>query len=117
MSTALDPDSASFMPAMSSTALSAVEMAHIVDEHVAALWRGEESGDGPFYRWLGSCLRTGDAPEPAGRPAAISRLAAGGTGIRWHETPTAILGFVPGVRDACYVVSRYACPPWFRAKS
>lgn len=117
MNTALDPLSTPFLPTPRSSALTADEMAQIVDEHAAALWRGHESVDDPFYRWLGSCLRATTEPEPSGRPAAVSTLAAGGAGIRWHETPSAIIGCVPGLRDAQYVIPRYACPPWFHAKS
>jgi hypothetical protein len=98
-------------------ALSAEEMATLVDDHASALWRGDEAADSPFYRWLTSCLEPNDTREPIGDPIAVSRLAAGGAGIRWHETATAIVGYVPGVPNARYVVSRFAVPGWLRASN
>src|SRR5438067_1404532 len=94
--------------------LSAEEMAAIVDDHAAALWRGQEAADGPFYRWLNTCLAAEAAGAPAEAPIAISRLAAGGAGIHWHETATDVVGYVPGIADARYVVSRFSFPHWIR---
>lgn len=41
----------------------------------------------------------------------MSVLAAGGLGIRWFETPSAIIGIVPGHAEGHYLVSRLAIPP------
>jgi hypothetical protein len=86
------------------------EFASNVDRHVAALWLGDEQFDDDFARWLASCLESGKALEPRdGRPVK-SVLAAGGSGIRWYETPAEYVGFIPGVIDAHYVVRKSDMP-------
>jgi len=112
------PDVARFvLPfAARSAPLTAGEMAMLVDEHASALWRGEEAADSPFYLWLSTCLHTAHGQEPPHGPVAISRLAAGGAGIRWYESPTEIVGYVPGVMNAHYVIPRHAFPTWIRAE-
>lgn len=91
--------------------LSCRALAHAVDNHVAALWRGEENVDDDFFVWLTSLWSPTAAPEPKGEPAAISALGAGGVGIRWHETGTTFLGYVPGRPGGCYRVPVTAVLP------
>jgi hypothetical protein len=86
------------------------ELASMVDEHSAALWRGDEDIDSDFFRWFASCLCFGTVAEPTGPAVARSVLAAGGFGIRWYETPTEFTGFIPGRSNARYVIPKSEIP-------
>lgn len=91
--------------------LSISELATLVDAHAASLWRGEEDSDGDFYEWLLACWTECDEGEPATAPLAISRLAAGGSGIRWYESIFDYFGYVQGDQRHRYVVPKSAAPP------
>ncbi len=97
-----------------SRTLTAHELASIIDEHAAALWRGDEDIDDLFYGWFASCWTLSQSLEPEDPPSARSVLAAAGIGIRWYESPTELHGYVAGRSGSHYVVSRFATP--LRAK-
>lgn len=82
--------------------VSAVELARVYDAHVSALWRDYEA-PASFGAWLLTHWHAGSVPLPATSPAAISPCGGGGRGIHWFDTPTAVLGCVPGA-DGCYLV-------------
>jgi hypothetical protein len=92
-------------------ALTTRDLALIVDQHVAALWRGDENIDHAFFSWLASWWRPSEAPEPGTPPSAVSVLGAGGVGIRWYETPAGSVGYVEGRPNGCYRVPTSAVPP------
>ena len=99
-------------PAMLQAApLTARALAHAVDHHVAALWRGEENIDDDFFVWLTSLWSPTAAAEPKGEPAAVSVLGAGGVGIRWYDAGAAFVGYVPGRPGGCYRVPSTAVLP------
>jgi hypothetical protein len=103
-----DSSSAVLLPASS---LSSQDLARIVDQHLAARWRGDEDADHPFFQWLASCWRPESGSEPRSASPATSVLAAGGLGIRWFEMSTTIVGFVPGRPHGYYRVPRSEVPP------
>lgn len=79
---------------------SACEIAQLYDRAAADLWRG----DGDAMRRIADRLEAtwgAGPPEPAAPPAAVSLHGGGGRGIRWYDTATEVLGFVPG-RAGCY---------------
>jgi hypothetical protein len=86
-------------------------LAQSVDQHLAALWRGDEDVDHAFFRWLASWWEATDSTRPALQPDAVSVLGAGGVGIHWYQTTTEILGYVPGREDGCYRVPITSSPP------
>lgn len=86
-------------------------LAHAVDNHVAALWRGEENIDDDFFVWLTSLWSPSAAPEPNGDPSAVSVLGAGGVGIRWYDAGATFVGYVPGRPGGCYRVPSTAALP------
>jgi hypothetical protein len=86
-------------------------LAHAVDHHVAALWRGEKNIDDDFFVWLTSLWSPTAAPEPNGEPIAVSVLGAGGVGIRWYDAGSAFVGYVPGRPGGCYRVPTTAVLP------
>jgi hypothetical protein len=88
----------------------APRIARRYDEYVSAVWRGDRDVT-RFADWLTGCWRMGGPPEPPGPPDAVSHLGAAGAGIRWHQTPTTVFGYIPGVRDRCYQVPVNADPP------
>jgi hypothetical protein len=92
---------------VSPTSLSGATLAHLVDNHLAALWRGEAAADNPFFTWLSSCWRSEPFQEPPTGASSRSVLAAGGLGIDWFDTPGAIVGVIPGHREGHYRVSPY----------
>ena len=96
---------------LQAAALSPRALAHAIDHHVAALWRGEENIDDDFFVWLTSLWSPTSAPAPKGEPAAASVLGAGGVGIRWYEAGTVFLGYVPGRPGGCYRVPSTAKLP------
>jgi hypothetical protein len=87
------------------------DLALIVDQHVAALWRGDENVDHAFFSWLASWWRSSETPAPSTPPSAVSVLGAGGVGIRWYETPAGSLGYVESRPNGCYRVPTSAVPP------
>lgn len=101
------------MPAtlLRSAPLTARDLAHAVDHHVAALWRGEANIDDDFFVWLTSLWSPTAAPEPSGDPSAVSVLGAGGVGIRWHDAGAVFVGYVPGRPGGCYRVPATAVLP------
>lgn len=111
----MEPESAeidlSIASSVSPTLLTETQLASLVDQHLAALWRGDEASDNPFFAWLASCWRPEPATEPARGRRARSVLAAGGLGITWIESPSAIMGFIQGHREGHYRVSPYSAPP------
>lgn len=86
-------------------------IAALVDEHLAALWRGDETEEHPFHTWLSSCWRFEPPCAPGSRPVAQSVLAAGGYGIHWFEMGSAIIGIVPGYQQGHYRIPTVAIPP------
>jgi hypothetical protein len=91
-------------------ALSIRDLASLVDAHAASLWRGEEEGDCSFYKWLIACWTDCEEAEPESKPLAISRLAAGGNGIRWYDAVFDFIGYVEGDTRHRYVVSKSTMP-------
>jgi hypothetical protein len=87
------------------------DLALSVDRHLAALWRGDENIDDDFFRWLTSLWSPTTVPEPTTPPQAVSVLGAGGVGIRWYETRSALVGYVEGRPGGCYRVPTTAAPP------
>ena len=87
----------------------AAELARAYDAYISALWRGDADA-ARFATWLAAYWRAGPAPVPAAPPVAISHCGGGGRGIHWHDTPTAVLGCVPGA-GGCYLVPPDAAPP------
>jgi hypothetical protein len=93
------------------------DLATAVDQHLAALWRGDESVDDPFFRWLASCWTSNASPEPATPPQAVSILGAGGGGIRWYEMGSEFIGYAEGRPGGCYhVPNAAALPPTGRSR-
>ena len=94
------------MPAtvLASAPLTPRDLAHAVDHHVAALWRGEANIGDDFFVWLTSLWSPSAAPEPTGEPCAVSVLGAGGVGIRWYDAGASFVGYVPGRPGGCYRV-------------
>lgn len=78
----------------------ACRVAQLYDRAVVDLWKG----DGDLMRrvadWLGATWNDGP-PEPATPPASVSPHGGGGRSIRWYDTETEVLGYVPG-RTGCY---------------
>lgn len=101
----------SFPMAFIAPALTGHLLAGLIDEHLAALWRGEEAADDAFFRWFASCWRPEPVAEPNVAPAARSVLAAGGLGIHWFELRDAIVGVIPGRHEGHYRVSPDSPPP------
>lgn len=97
--------------ALATTPLSGSRLAGLVDQHLAALWRGDEAADSPFFAWLASCWRMEPIGAPVNGQRARSVLAAGGLGITWIETNGAILGSIQGHQEGHYRVSAHATPP------
>jgi hypothetical protein len=92
--------------------LAARDLARSYDRALAAAWRGDDDRAVLFAGWLGQYWDEAP-PEPAVTPAAVSPLGAAGRGIRWHETPDAILGYVRDWNRPCgYRVPRTARPPF-----
>lgn len=89
--------------------VSAIELARAYDAYISALWRGETTNDF-FEAWLSGYWRLGSMPHPETTPAAISPCGGGGNGIQWHDTPTGVLGCVPGA-GGCYLVPLGVTPP------
>jgi len=89
--------------------MTAAQLARAYDRYLAALWRGEDAP--AFAAWLAAHWGPAERPEPATLPLALSRLGAGGRGIRWHEAGPQVIGHVPGQARACYRVPRTAVPP------
>ncbi len=87
------------------------QLAQAYDRYVSAVWRGETDETQRFAAWLKGCWGLGGPDEPSAPPTAISALGGAGASIRWHETPTAILGYIPGVPHRCYQVPRDAIMP------
>ena len=87
------------------------QIARAYDSYISAVWRGDTSETRRFAAWLKGCWGLGGPPEPAAPPAAISALGGAGASIRWHETPSMILGYIPGVLHRCYQVPRDAVIP------
>jgi len=81
------------------------DVALAYDLHLAALWRGEERDARRFDAWLAAHRCNVCPPEPAGLPAQVSPLGAGGLGIRWYADGDVVLGFAPGLRSECYRVT------------
>ena len=77
----------------------------------ATLWRGDGTTVDELESWLRLFWTEGCQAEPSERPDAVSVFGGSGKGIRWFETPTLILGFVPGCPDHCYRVPKNATPP------
>jgi hypothetical protein len=90
--------------------LTSRELALTVDRHLAAVWRGEESQEDEFFRWLTSLWTTSSPPEPVSPPSAVSVLGAGGGGIRWYQRDAMFIGYVDG-QSGCYRVPANATPP------
>ena len=111
MDTDFDTGDSFPMALLPASALSSQDMARMVDQHLAAQWRGDEDADHPFFKRLASCWRPESGSEPRSASPATSVLAAGGLGIRWFELPTTIVGFVPGRPQGHYRVPRSAVPP------
>ena len=63
--------------------------------YASALWSGDAGGRA-FGSWLDQFRCDQMPPAPLGAPDAVSPHGGGGRGIRWYETPTADLGYVPG---------------------
>lgn len=89
--------------------VSAVELAHAYDAYISALWRGD-ANVAPFEAWLSRCWHPGPTSLPTAPPTAISPCGGRGWGIHWHDTATAVLGYVPGA-GGCYLVPLDAVPP------
>ena len=64
---------------------------------VSAYWRGESDFLPRFDAWLAGFWDEGGR-EPAADPQGVCPHAAGGHGIRWHDSRSAVLGYVPGTR-------------------
>jgi hypothetical protein len=111
MDTDFDTGESTSTALLPASSLSCQDLARMVDQHLAAQWRGDEDADHPFFRWLASCWRTGSGSEPQSASPAMSVLAAGGLGIRWFEMSTTIVGFVPGRPHGYYRVPRSEVPP------
>lgn len=93
----------------------AVELARAYDAYVSALWRGD-ADVASFSTWLAALWCADPVPLLAAPPAAISPCGGGGRGIQWHDTPTGVLGCVPGI-EGCYAVPPNAVPPSLRSPS
>jgi hypothetical protein len=89
----------------------ATQIASQYDRCFASLWRGDGTTVGALETWLRRYWTEGCPLEPAERPDAVSVFGGSGKGIRWFETSTLILGFVPGCRDHCYRVPKSATLP------
>jgi hypothetical protein len=90
---------------------SAQQLARAYDRYVSAVWRGETEATHRFAAWLRGCWGLGAPPEPPTPPAAVSALGGAGASIRWHETPDAVYGYIPGVPLRCYQIPRDADVP------
>lgn len=84
------------LPAPASASGGAAQaIAHGYLRYAVALWSGEAIGRS-FGAWLDRFRCTEMPPVPPGSPDAVSPHGAGGRGIRWYETSTAVLGYIPG---------------------
>jgi len=90
---------------------SAVQIASQYDRCFATLWRGDGTTVNALEAWLKPFWTEEYQPEPAAKPDAVSVFGGSGNGIRWFETATLILGYVPGCLDRCYKVPRSATIP------
>lgn len=95
--------------------MDAAQFARLYDRYLAALWRGDNVA--AFGAWLDAHWAPAEQPEPATPPAAMSPLGGGGRGIRWYETATGIVGYVPGFARACYRIPATVTPPAFAQAS
>jgi hypothetical protein len=88
--------------------MNAAQLAAIYDEHLTQIWRNGSGHPALDRGWLEQWW-TADCPkEPNSPPDATSILAAGGAGIRWRETDTELLGYVPSRIGGCYRVPKTA---------
>jgi hypothetical protein len=85
-------------------------LARAYDDVLAAACRGDDLPRQAFAAWLDPFWQDIAPPEPSLPPAAVSRLGGGYRGIRWHETPAALLGYVPG-SHGCYRIPLAAVAP------
>jgi len=86
------------------------QLAHDLDQALAASWRGDDDARLTFDRWLAPFWRRDAPPSPVEPPVAISHLGGGGRGVRWYETTTTVLGYVSGC-PGCYQIPIAALLP------
>lgn len=77
---------------------------------VSAYWRGDNEFLPQLEAWLAQ-FWVGDGPlEPVTDPIALCPHGAKGHGIRWYDSGSHVLGYVPGKRG-CFQVPRTVVLP------
>ena len=81
------------------------ELARTYDRLIAARWRGEDETADSCSAWFEAHWTVQAPPEPDEPPGAASVLGGSGTGIRWYERDSVVLGYVTGRPGGCYWVT------------